>query len=226
MELKRQLVRASIAAVEAVRAIAPDARFVCAEPVIHIDAGASPDPVHANWAEHFRKAQFEAIDLLTGRLEPELGGRPEYLDLVGLNFYPDNQWYHHGPTIPLGHHAYRPLHEMLREWSERYGRPLFLAETGCEGSARAAWLHYVCGEVREAQALGVPIEGVCVYPVLEYAGWDDERICATGLLSMPDRSGRRTVFEPLAKELRRQQNLFRESERLRQRRPDFMVAAE
>jgi hypothetical protein len=226
MELKRQLVRASIAAIEAVRAVAPDARFVCAEPVIHVDPGASSDPVHAGWAEHFRKAQFEAIDLLTGRLEPELGGRPEYLDLVGLNFYPDNQWYHGGPTIPLGHHAYRPLHQMLLEWAERYRRPLFLAETGSEGSARAAWLHYVCAEIRVAQARGVPIEGICIYPILDYAGWEDERICTTGLLSMPDRSGRRAVFEPLAEELRRQQILFRQGERSRRWRPDLMVAAE
>jgi hypothetical protein len=141
-------------------------------------------------------------------LEPELGGRPDYLDIVGVNFYSDNQWYYGGPTIPLGHHAYRPLQAMLEEWFERYRRPLLIAETGAEGSARPSWLHYVCAEVQAARAEGVHIEGACIYPILEYSGWENERHCATGLLSAPDASGRRRVFAPLAAELRRQQAVF------------------
>jgi beta-glucosidase/6-phospho-beta-glucosidase/beta-galactosidase len=208
LELKRQLVRAAIAGTAAVRDVDPDARFICAEPLIHVDPGANTDPAHVAAAEHYRLSQFEATDLLAGRLEPELGGRREYLDIVGVNFYSDNQWYYGGPTIPLGHHAYRPLQEMLAEWFQRYGRPMLIAETGAEGSARPSWLHYVCAEVQAARAEGVPIEGACIYPILEYSGWEDERHCATGLLSAPDASGSRRVFAPLAAELRRQQTVF------------------
>jgi hypothetical protein len=203
--LKRQLVRAAIAATRAVRAVDPQARFITAEPLIHVEAGS--DGVAAA-AETYRQAQFEALDLLTGRIEPELGGVPELLDLVGLNYYPDNQWYHGGPPIPLGHHAYRPLSAMLAEAQQRYGRPVLLAETGAEGSARAAWLHYVCGEVETAREAGVPVEGICLYPVLDYPGWDNGRICQTGLLSMADLGGRRRPHPPLARELRRQQALL------------------
>jgi beta-glucosidase/6-phospho-beta-glucosidase/beta-galactosidase len=208
MELKRQLVRAAIAAIAAVREVDPDARFICAEPLIHVDPGANTDPAHVAAAEHYRRAQFEATDLLTGRLEPELGGHPDYLDVVGVNFYPDNQWYYGGPTIPLGHHAYRPLRDILAEWFARYGRPILIAETGAEGSARPSWLHYVCGEVEAARSEGVPIVGACIYPILEYSGWENDRHCATGLLSAADRSGTRHVFQPLAAELRRQQAVF------------------
>jgi beta-glucosidase/6-phospho-beta-glucosidase/beta-galactosidase len=208
LELKRQLVRAAIAGTAAVREVDPNARFICAEPLIHVDPGANTDPNHVAAAEHYRRAQFEATDLLTGRLEPELGGQPDYLDIVGVNFYPDNQWYYGGPTIPLGHHAYRPLQEMLTEWFERYGRPMLIAETGAEGSARPAWLHYVCAEVQAARAEGVPIEGACLYPVLEYSGWENDRHCFTGLLSAPDAAGARRVFAPLATEIRRQQIAF------------------
>src|SRR5918997_469248 len=148
------------------------------------------------------------MDLLTGRLEPELGGAPDLLDYVGLNFYPDNQWYLGGSTIPLGHYAYRPLHEMLAEAQSRYGVPVFLAETGAEGSARAAWLHYVCSEVETARAYGVPVAGVCLYPVVNYPGWENERVCPVGLLSMPDERGQRTVCSTLARELRRQQQIL------------------
>ena len=45
--------------------------------------------------------------MLTGR-RPELGGRPDYLDIAGLNYYSDNQWRVKDSTIPLGHHHYRP----------------------------------------------------------------------------------------------------------------------
>ncbi|HEX2136442.1 MAG TPA: beta-glucosidase, partial [Microvirga sp.] len=206
-ELNRQLVRAAIAATRAVRSVDPRAKFVCAEPLINVLPN-SDDPDHVRAAEAKRLSQYESIDLLTGRLEPELGGSPDLLDLVGLNYYPDNQWYLGGSTIALGHYAYRPLSEMLKEAQQRYGRSVFLAETGAEGSSRAAWLSYVCAEVREALAQGVPVAGVCLYPVVDYPGWENERLCPVGLLSDPDSRGTRAPYPPLAQELRRQQFLF------------------
>jgi beta-glucosidase/6-phospho-beta-glucosidase/beta-galactosidase len=205
--LKRQLVRAAIAAMEAIRKIDPNARFITAEPLINVDPGLG-DETHRRWAAIFHDAQYEVFDLLSGRLEPELGGSPEALDIIGLNYYPNNQWYHGGPTIPIGHHAYRPLHDLLTEAHRRYGRPLFIAETGAEGSGRSAWLHYVAAEVRGAKKRGVPVEGVCLYPILDYPGWDNERTCSVGLLSAPDETGRRRPCVPLARELQRQQQIF------------------
>ncbi|MBB4004645.1 beta-glucosidase [Aurantimonas endophytica] len=203
-ELKRQLVRAAVAAMAAIRAEDPAARFVFAEPAIHVDGGDGPSE-HREAAESYRLAQYEAFDMLAGRLAPELGGRAEFLDVVGVNFYPDNQWYFGGSAIPLGHHAYKPLREMLREVYERYHRPLMLSETGAEGTARPAWLHYVMGEVAAAIEDGVPVEGVCLYPILDCHGWQNERLCPVGLLSSPDDSGRRALYSPLAEELRMQQ---------------------
>ena len=202
--LKRQLVRAAAAATRAVRAVSPQARFICAEPLIHVDPGSHGDRAHVAGAAAHRASQYEAMDMLSGRIEPELGGGPDCLDVVGVNFYPDNQWYHGGGTIPLGHHAYRPFHEMLLEVWGRYRRPILIAETGAEGSGRASWLHYVSGEVRAAMAAGVPLEGICLYPILDYHGWDNDRVCATGLLSAPNGIGRRRTHQPLAEELRAQ----------------------
>ena len=88
-----------------------------------------------------------------------------------------------GPTIPMGHHEYRPLADMLLEMAERYGKPIFLSETGAEGSAKPSWLHYVCNEVREAMDRGAAIEGICWYPITAYPGWDNSRHAETGLLS-------------------------------------------
>jgi hypothetical protein len=203
-ELKRQLVRAYIAAVEAIRNVDHRARFLVAEPLIHVVGAGDAQ----SRGEAYRLAQFEVHDMLSGRLAPELGGNPDCLDVVGVNFYPNNQWYFGGDTIPLGHHAYRPLREMLLEVHERYRRPLLIAETGAEGSARPYWLHHVCAEVFHALSAGAPIQGICIYPILDYHGWDNDRVCQVGLLSTADEEGRRTVYAPLLEELQREQAHF------------------
>lgn len=196
--LKRQLVRASIAAIDAIRAVDASARIVHAEPLVHIVPATEDDRV---LAEALRGYQYEAMDMLTGRIEPELGGRPDCLDILGVNYYPDNQWLTSGGTIPMGHCRYRALRELLHEAYTRYRRPLFISETGAEGSARAAWLYYVVREVLAARQDGIELEGVCLYPVLDYPGWLNERACETGLLGLIDRDGHRRFHEPLLDEL-------------------------
>lgn len=206
-ELKQQLVRAAVAGARAVREVDPRARLVWAEPLVHVASG-SQDPAGEAAAEAYRLAQFEGCDMISGRARPELGGGTDLLDIVGVNFYPDNQWYLGGATIPFGHHAFRPLRTMLAEVHARYGRPILIAETGAEGHARPYWLNYVCGEVGQAMGGGTPIAGICLYPVVDYPGWENDRNCQVGALSAPDRNGRRSWYEPLREELHRQQAAF------------------
>ncbi len=208
---KRQLVKSATAAAGAIRERWPETVFVWAEPLVHV-APKHRGRAEVAAAERRRLAQFEAYDWLTGRAAPELGGRDDFVDVVGLNFYPHNQWYLDGPTIPMGHHEYRPLADMLVEAAERYRRPLLIAETGAEGSGRPAWLHYVCDEVRSAMARGAGIEGICLYPVTAYPGWDNSRHCEVGLLSPIGSDGRRDVYAPLYEELERQRTIFGETE--------------
>ena len=151
---------------------------------------------------------YEAYDWIMGRAEPELGGDPSLVDLVGLNYYPHNQWYFEGPTIPMGHHEYRPLADMLVEMGERYGKPVFLSETGAEGSGKPSWLHYVCSEVREAIRCGADIRGICWYPITAYPGWDNSRHAETGLFSTIVANGSRHVDQPLLAEFEIQREAF------------------
>ncbi len=207
---KRHLVRCGVAAVDAMRAADPDCRIIWADPLIHV-APHNHSKAEVTGAETYRVSQFEAYDMLMGRIEPELGGRPDVIDVVGFNFYPHNQWYFQGGTIPMGHHEYRPLADMLVEAAQRYGKPIFLAETGSEGSCRPAWLHYVCDETRTAIARGAEIGGICIYPITAYPGWDNSRHAEVGLFSAPVANGERHVFKPLAAELERQRGLFAEA---------------
>ena len=84
--------------------------------------------------------------------------------------------------MAMGHSLYRPLRQLLAEVGARYGRPMVISETGAEGGNAAGWLRYVCGEVRAARRRGVPLYGICLYPVLDYPGWRDERHCKCGLI--------------------------------------------
>ena len=161
-------------------------------------------------AEAHRQAQFEAWDMLAGWSWPGLGGRPDYLDIIGVNYYSDNQWFAGGRTIGVGHPRYRPFREILAEMYQRYQRPMFIAETGGEGAIRVPWLRYVGEEVRAALAGGIPVEGICLYPIVDYPGWANLRHCEVGLLGPLDERGHRAICLPLAEELRRQQELFSE----------------
>ena len=227
-EFKVQLCRAAIEAIEAIRDVQPHARIATAEPVIHVFPGDPSDPGQCAEAEGHRQAQFQAWDMLAGRLWPQLGGDPKYLDVLGVNYYHDNQRVHGGGSLTDPRDPrYRPFRAMLEEVHARYDRPVFVAETGIEGEAhvtglprcempvpatedaRPAWLRYIGAEVRAACAAGVPVEGICLYPVLNHLGWDDDRHCQNGLLDLPrDAAGRRGVVAPLAEELARQQALF------------------
>lgn len=201
-ELKRQLARAFVAAADAIRSVDPHAVIIAAEPSVNITTGSEAIADIAE-AEKHRLYQFEAVDMLLGRAEPEIGGHWRVLDAVGMNFYPTNQWYHFGPGIPFGHHHFRAFSDMIIETHDRFGLPVLIAETGAEGSSRPGWLHYIATQVAEAVARGAQVEGICLYPVTAYPGWDNNRICDTGVLGMADEADERPVFAPLAAEIRR-----------------------
>jgi hypothetical protein len=215
-ELKAQLVRATIETMKAIRAEHPGARFVQIDPIIHVIA----DPKHpeeGDDAENYRLSQFQAWEMLGGRLCPELGGSEDYLDIIGINFYRHNQWYYNLKnyrrirkfrpvlrTNPL----YRPFREMLKEIWERYHRAVFIAETGAEGRLRRGWFRYVCEETKAAITAGVPVQGICLYPIVNHPGWLDDRHCKNGLWDYPDAHGNREIYVPLAKELAQWRQIF------------------
>lgn len=207
-ELKAQLVRATLAAVDAIWQVDRRARILHTDPAIHI-ATDPARPEETRVVEEKRLAQFQAWDMIQGKIWPQLRGDRRYLDLLGVNFYPQNQWVHDGPKLRRGEPGYRPFREILQEIHHRFQRPLLLAETGTHDDERPDWLRYVCREIRAAQRTGVPVHGICLYPVLDYPGWDDDRHCACGLWGYADARGHREICRPLAEEIVRQTDLFR-----------------
>ena len=201
-EMKRQLVRASIEAIAAMREVNPAVRIFQIDPIINV-VPRSQSPEDIRHAEEYRQSQFEAWDMITGGTCAELGGRDDLIDVIGVNYYIHNQWVWQGHMIVPSDPRYRHVSTMLGEVYARYRRPIFVAETGIEDATRPAWFRYMCKEVLAAMAEGVPVEGICLYPILNHPGWDDDRHCHNGLFDYADASGHRDVFGPLADEIAR-----------------------
>jgi beta-glucosidase/6-phospho-beta-glucosidase/beta-galactosidase len=217
-ELKRQLIRATIAAIEAIWDVDPRARIVTVEPLIHVMPPAGKRDI-GGAAARYRNSQFEAWDMLAGLMAPELGGQAKYLDVVGVNFYHDNQWEHPGGRKIAWHlhprdPRWMPFHALFREAYERYRRPVFVAETSHVGSGRAEWLREMTDELCLAIDAGVPVEGVCLYPIIDRFEWDNpSHWHNSGLWDFaPDADGNlvRVLNAEYAAELRRSQKKLAE----------------
>ncbi|WP_318386082.1 NAD(P)-binding protein [Enterobacter sp.] len=171
---KRQWVRATLAACDAIWAEDSRARILHCDPIIYLSSPDDSPAAREATAGHYN-AQYQAWDMLAGRLAPELGGHPRYLDLIGANYYHDNQWesgtnarlYWH-----LGDPRRQPLHQMLASLHERYQRPILLAETSHVGSGRGAWINHITAEVAQAQLAGVDLLGICLYPIIDRPDWE------------------------------------------------------
>jgi len=213
VELKRQLVRAWVSAVDAIRSVEPAARFVSVEPLIHnVPPRGLPDIDGQAAAQ--RASQWQAWDMIAGRRDPELGGREDLLDVVGVNFYHDNQWevpggdkiaWHVHPRDP----RWVPFHRLVAEAYDRYRRPILVGETSHVGVGRAEWLREMTDEVCLALEAGVPLEGVCLYPIIDRFEWDDPgHWHNSGLWDLargPDGTLHRVICAPYAEQLSRSQ---------------------
>ncbi len=206
-DVKEQLVRASIEAIHAIREVNRAVKIFQIDPMINV-LPRSDRRADIEGAERYRLSQYTAWDMILGRVRPEFGGADGLIDVIGTNYYIHNQfvWYgEHSKMIVPSDPRYRHISLMLQEVYERYRRPVFVAETGIEDETRAAWLRYVCRQVYAARAAGAQVEGLCLYPIVNHPGWEDDRHCYNGLFDYADDRGVRAVYEPLAEELARQQ---------------------
>lgn len=208
-DLKVALARAAIAGINAIRAACPKARFVNVDPLCRVVAPADRPDLEAEAQDFNERLVFQSWDMLCGRLLPELGGSPEHLDIVGINYYWTNQWELNarpdaqGIIRPIEEDDPRraPLAALVRGVCKRYGREVMITETSHIGDRRGPWLHEV---VRASETLlceGAPLRGVCLYPILGMPEWHDRDVWAPMGLWDPlchrDPCAGRLVCEPM-----------------------------
>ncbi len=95
-DIKYHLCKAVINGIACLREELPDCRIIIVEPLIKVHGCVQDDPAELM---ALNEAQFQAMDMIAGRMCPELGGTETNLDILGFNYYWDCQWEHHG--LPL-----------------------------------------------------------------------------------------------------------------------------
>lgn len=160
------------------------------------------DPAHQDEIDHLRERAFLIQDLLTGSVDAthplagylrkngftdeDLAWAQEHTatpDVMGVNYYPalsterfvPGHVHHGGPLDP------RPrvngwtagLEEVLEQFANRYGRPVFLTETCWTGTVeqRLAWLDASVAAVRTMRRRGVDVVGYTWWPLFDMIEW-------------------------------------------------------
>lgn len=205
------LARAAIAGMEAIWEVDPRARILHSEPLVHFVAPAGrPDLAQAARARN--EGQFESLDMLAGYREPQLGGHPRYLDLLGFNYYPYSEQDVQPSSLLRSDPRWLDLSELLAQAYARYHRPLLIAETSGIGGGRGPWLEYVADEAARALQRSLPLQGICLYPITNAPNWDTDECQAYGLWDLvrrPDGRLVRVLNEPAAQALRAAQARLR-----------------
>jgi beta-glucosidase/6-phospho-beta-glucosidase/beta-galactosidase len=189
---KKQLVKAAIEAMKAIREEDHDVKFIHIDPFMRRKARMPIGKSARKHVEEFNNIiRYEAWDLLSGKKMPELGGDKKYMDFIGVNYYFHNQEWVISPKKKGGHIQHRAMAwnskdrvsfaDMLNDVYKRYECPLIVTETGSYGKKRQAWWERIFKEVDEAIKRNIPIYGVCAYPVLDRPSWEHFLLPQSGL---------------------------------------------
>ncbi|WP_394773069.1 hypothetical protein [Flavobacterium sp.] len=171
-DIKYHLCKAAILGIKTLKEADPDCVIVLVEPLVKIHCDENTSAEHAN---ELNGHQFQAMDIIAGRMCPELGGSEEYLDILGFNYYWNCQWRVNGETLdwPETEPLRMPVSDLLQIAYDRYRKPIFLSETGHFGSGRVPWIEEITSECLIARENGVDFNGICIYPITDRPDWDD-----------------------------------------------------
>lgn len=204
-EVKYALMKAYIKGVEVLKNCDPSIRILTTEPLVNIVAPFHATDEQVKQAQLQHRNQFQVLDMLSGTICPELGGHKDYLDLLGFNYYYNNQWVCNTfDSLPwqnlVPDSRWASLSSLLTEACRRYQRPVVLSETSHPGEDRPAWIAFIAAECRKLLQNGIPLWGICWYPAIDRPDWDHlSPWHQSGLWDIPDSvSLQRVLYPPAA----------------------------
>ncbi|GLU54859.1 amine oxidase [Dyadobacter frigoris] len=230
-EVKYGYMRAYIAGVKALKDVDSTIRILTTEPLVNVVANLDATPSEIQDAKNNHELQYQSLDMLCGRICPELGGKPEYLDMLGFNYYYNNQWIL-SPHKILGwndevpYPYLRQLSDLLHEAHKRYNRPVVLTETSHPGIDRPLWIKYVVAQILTTIREEIPFWGICIYPIIDRPNWDHpDKWHHSGLWDMDPAVGikSRILHEPSAKAVMEGQILLSAQLREAANQKDFNI---
>ncbi len=205
-DIKYHLCKAAIGGIEALKKSDPMCRIILVEPLVEIHPNEDTELEHLF---ELNQHQFQAMDIISGRICPELNGKEEYLDILGFNYYWNCQWTASGETLKWPDENFERVsfREMISSAYYRYKKPLFLSETGHIGSGRVKWMEEITSECIAVQRAGIPFLGICIYPVVDRPNWDNlGEYHDCGIFDV-DQNLNRIAEEDLVRSIRKQQEL-------------------
>jgi beta-glucosidase/6-phospho-beta-glucosidase/beta-galactosidase len=177
-EVKYNLMKAYIEGIEAIKEMDPSVLILTSEPLVNMvpPENATDEEIAAAALQH--EYQFQVTDILTGRICPELRGRPEYIDMIGLNYYYNNQWICNTYEFLVWTDCppdarWTPLHNLITQVHERYDKPIVITETSHPKEDRPLWINMISEECALVLDADIPLFGVCLYPIIDRPDWDD-----------------------------------------------------
>jgi beta-glucosidase len=162
-------------------------------------------PELAELAHELTLERYVAFDLLEGIAVPDsemydwllrwgfsqdtldrYAEEPTPIDVIGMDYYPgvehiihpiifenDTSYYIRAERNPLG------ILGTARQYFERYGKPLYIAETSADDK-RSEWLMWSVAECARARAEGIPMIGYTWWPFFDHFDWNTGLINITG----------------------------------------------
>ncbi len=218
-EVKYSLMKAYIEGVAAIKEVDPTALILTTEPLVNVVPPLNPTEEEIALAASFHEFQYQSVDMLLGRMCPELGGMPEYIDMLGFNFYYDNQYTPHGTELlPWWNESddprWVPLHELMRAAYERYSLPIVLSETSHPGEHRPNWIEFIAKQCAVALKQKLPLYGICLYPIIDRPDWDHlspwHKAGLWDLEPLENHPPKRVLCQPYAEALRSAQAMVHE----------------
>ena len=176
-QVKYNLMQAYIQAVKAMKSIDDNIVILTTEPLINIIPEDFNDALQVETARCKSEEQFQMLDMLYGNICPELGGSPDLVDIIGCNYYHNNQWFYpSGEQLnwrnASGIEGYKSLSELCGEVVQRYNLPVVISETSHTGEDKSLWMGFITGECEKMIDNGIPLWGICIYPALNRPDWD------------------------------------------------------
>ena len=176
-EVKYALMKAYISGIQAIKEEDDNTRILTTEPLVNMVPPFNATEEQQARARVMHEHQFQVLEILSGRMCPELNGKPEYLDILGLNYYHNNQWitgtfeflpWKNDNNDP----RWQSLSQLLMNVYKRYQKPLVLSEISHPQEHRPYWLDFVANECALVVAEDIPLWGICWYPIIDRPDWD------------------------------------------------------
>jgi hypothetical protein len=222
-EVKYALMRAYIEGVAALKEADPSILILTTEPSVQMVPSLNADSEEIEEAMLAHEEQFQAVDILTGRMCPDLGGSPDYLDILGMNYYYNNQWVVSTKQfLPWANLDPDPRWQSFRmrilESYARYEKPVVVSETSHSREDRPHWIRFITEECAAVIRQGIPLWGICLYPIIDRPDWDHfSPWHASGLWDAVltlEGPPQRVLYQPYAKALLECQQMIREASKL------------